>query len=223
MPRRRKPPAENLAATQLRNAILSGLLAPGARLRQVELAAQFGVSRMPVRQALLTLEREGLVKTDAWRGSVVASLDSDTIRDMYTFRGILEGHVAQALAEGGDFDASELRDVIAAGRKATIRGDYPRLIELDLRFHTLLYDAFGNRALLDVMHGQWIHIRRLMALTLRVAEYRRLVWDQHASIVDAIEAGDIQQAGALAEHHTTSAADMVIKRLASAHDSSNDK
>jgi DNA-binding GntR family transcriptional regulator len=178
---------------------------------------------MPVRQALLTLEREGLVKTDAWRGSVVASLDPDTIRDMYTFRGILEGHVARALAEGGDFDAAEVRDLIAAGRKATMRGDYPRLIELDVQFHTRLYDAFGNRALLDVMRGQWIHIRRLMALTLRVAEYRRLVWDQHASIVEAIEAGDTEQAGALAEHHNTAAAEMVIKRLTSAHDSSTDE
>jgi DNA-binding GntR family transcriptional regulator len=218
MRRLKRQPAENLAATQLRNAILSGALPPGTRLIQLDLAAQFGVSRMPVRQALMALEREGLVKTDAWRGSIVAPLDPDTIRDMYTFRGILERHVARALAGRRDFDASELHDVIAAGRKATMGGDYQRLIDLDLKFHTYLYEVFGNRILLDVMRGHWIHIRRVMALTLRVAEYRRRVWDQHASILKAIEAGDVEQAGALAERHTSAAAEMVIKRLAPTDD-----
>ena len=61
MRRLRRQPTENLATTELRNAILSGSLAPGTWLRQEELAERFGVSRMPVRQALLALEREGLV------------------------------------------------------------------------------------------------------------------------------------------------------------------
>lgn len=213
MRRLKRQPTENLAATELRNAILSGSLAPGARLRQEELAARFGVSRMPVRQALLALEREGLVKTDPWRGSIVAPLDPDTIRDMYAVRGILERHVARALAEQGDFDASGLKEVIAAGRQATTKGDYQRLIELDLKFHTYLYEAFGNRVLLDVMRGLGTHIRRLMALTLRVAEYRRRVWDDHAGILKAIESGDVERAGTLAERHTSAAAAMVISRL----------
>lgn len=213
MRRLKRQPAENLAATQLRNAILSGSLAPGARLRQVELATRFGVSRMPVRQALLALEREGLVKTDPWRGSIVAPLDPDTIRDMYAVRGILERHVARTLAEQGNFDASALHEVIAAGRQATTKGNYQYLIELDLKFHTQLYEAFGNRVLLDIMRAHWTHVRRIMAITLSLAEYRRRVWDEHAAILKAIEAGDVERAGAAAESHMSAAAVTVIKNL----------
>lgn len=213
MRRLRRQPTENLAATELRNAILSGSLPPGTRLIQLDLAARFGVSRMPVRQALLALEREGLVRTDPWRGSIVAPLEPDTIRDMYAVRAILERHVARTLAERGRFDGSALHEVIAAGRQATAKGDYPRLIELDLRFHTHLYEAFGNRVLLDIMRGYWVHIRRIMALTLRLAEYRRRVWDEHAAIVDAIERGDVEQAGMLAEGHASAAAATVMTNL----------
>lgn len=224
MRRLRRQPAENLAATKLRNAILSGSLRPGTRLRQVELASRFGVSRMPVRQALLALEREGLVKTDPWRGSIVTPLDLDTIRDMYAVRGILERHVARALAGRGDFDAAALHEVVAAGRRATARSDYPRLIELDLKFHTQLYEAFGNRVLLEVMQSHWIHIRRIMAITLTLAEVRRRVWDEHAGILKAIEAGDVERAGALAETHTSAAAVTVIEHLqrAAGRDSSEE-
>jgi DNA-binding GntR family transcriptional regulator len=213
MRRLKRQPTENLATTELRNAILTGSLAPGTWLRQEELAERFGVSRMPVRQALLALEREGLVKTDPYRGAIVALLDPDTIRDMYTVRSILERHVARALAERGNFEGSVLHEVIGAGRQATAKGDLQRLIELDLKFHTHLYEAFGNRVLLDVMRGHWTHIRRLMAMTLTLAEYRRRVWEEHAGILKAIEVGDVEGAGELAESHTTGAAITVIEHL----------
>jgi DNA-binding GntR family transcriptional regulator len=213
MRRLRRQPAENLAAIELRNAILSGSLPPGTRLIQLDLAARFGVSRMPVRQALLALEREGLVRTDPWRGSIVAPLEPEAIRDMYAVRAILERQVARTLAERGRFDGSALHEMIAAGKQATTRGDYPRLIELDLKFHTLLYEAFGNRILLDIMRAHWVHIRRIMALTLQLAEYRRRVWDEHAAIIDAIERGDVEEAGVQAERHASAAAATVIKNL----------
>ncbi|MBI3049420.1 MAG: GntR family transcriptional regulator [Acidobacteria bacterium] len=215
MRRLRRTPTENLATTQLRNAILSGSLPPGARLRQVDLATRFGVSRMPVRQALLALEQEGLVKIDAWRGSIVAPLDADTIRDMYAVRAILERLVAKTLAERKTLDITALRKVIVAGRRATAQGDYSRLIDLDVKFHTQLYEAFGNRALLEIMHGVWTHIRRIMAMMLRLVEYRSRLWDEHDAILSAIEAGDPDRAGALAEGHINNVAAIVIRHLGS--------
>jgi DNA-binding GntR family transcriptional regulator len=214
MRRLKRQPAENLAATKLRDLILSGSFAPGARLLQEALADRLGVSRMPVRQALLALEREGLVKTDPWRGSIVAPLDPGVIRDMYSVRGILERHVARALAQQDSFNVSAIRATIAAGRRAIMKEDLPRLIDLDLRFHMQLYQAFKNGILLEIMRGHWIHIRRIMALTLTITEYRQQVWDEHAAILSAIEDRNAEKAGILAEAHTTAATATVIKNLA---------
>ena len=213
MRRIRREPAENLATKELRNAILSGALEPGIRLRQEDLAARLGVSRMPVRQALSVLEREGLVRTDPWRGTIVAPLDRDAIRDSYAFRGIVERYVAETLAGQRSFDTSALRALIVAGRDAASNGDLVRLIDLDLRFHSLLYEAMGNKVLSDVMKGQWAHIRRVMAVTLTVSEYRQRIWDEHAEIVESIDAHDATRAGAAAQAHTDAASVVVLKNI----------
>jgi DNA-binding GntR family transcriptional regulator len=213
MRRLKREPTENKATKELRKAILSGSLPPGSRLRQEELAGLLGVSRMPVRQAFAALQSEGLVKTDPWRGTIVAPLEREAIHDMYTFRSILERHVAAALADRRDFNPSFLRDVIANGIDALAKGNLAGLIELDLRFHTHLYEAFGNRMLLDVMRGQWTHMRRVMAVTLTIDVYRNRVWDEHAGILKAIEAHDTEEAGTLAEAHTTAALGAVMKNL----------
>ena len=198
---------------QIRAAILTGNLPPGHRLRQEELAVRLAVSRAPIRQALSVLEREGLVQIDRWRGTVVAPLDATLIRDVYEFRGAVESYVAAELAARTDFVAAQSRGVVVAGRKAASAGDLRRLIELDLRFHTGLYDAAGTRVLSDVMRGQWAHIRRIMAATLTITGYPRQVWDEHAAILDAIESHDAGRAGALAAAHTKAASGVLIDSL----------
>jgi DNA-binding GntR family transcriptional regulator len=204
---------EDWAVSELRSAILTGTLSPGTRLRQEDLASQMGVSRMPVRQALLALEREGLVRTDRWHGTVVAPIDPDLIRDMYAFRAVVERHVAETLARRSDFASEPIRQVLTAGRKAIASGDLNRAIELDLRFHTMLYDSVGNQVLSSFMREQWSHIRRVMAVTLTVPKMRARVWDEHASILDAIDAHDSVRAAAEAEAHMRAASATLLEQL----------
>lgn len=206
--------AEDTTLSELRTAILTGALPPGTRLLQVDLAAQMGVSRMPIRQALLALEREGLVRTDRWHGTVVAPVDADLIRDMYVFRAVVERHVAETLAQRTDFDSTPIRKVLASGRKAIASGDISAAIEQDLRFHTMLYDSVGNQVLSSVMHSQWAHIRRVMAVTLTVPRMRARVWDEHTSILDAIDAHDPARAAAEAEAHMQAASATLLEQLA---------
>jgi DNA-binding GntR family transcriptional regulator len=213
MRRLKRQPTDNIATAALRQEILAGSLAPGTRLRQEQLAARLGVSRMPVRQALAVLEGEGLVKTDPWRGTIVAPLDPDAIRDMYAFRGMVERYVAFTLATREAFNVGAIRELIAAGREAATKGDLTRLIGLDLRFHSRLWEAVGNRIVVDVMRGHWAHISRVMAVTLTFTGYRTRVWDEHAAILEAIAEHDAERAGALAESHIAAASTMVMKSL----------
>jgi DNA-binding GntR family transcriptional regulator len=209
--RLKRQPVADLAVAELRAAILTGVLPPGHRITSEELARQLGVSRMPVRQALSILEREGLVKSDKWRGTVVTPLDSALILDIYDLRGILERAVAAALA-GKAFDSAAVRGIISSGRKVPA-GDVGRSLELDLNFHTALYDAFDNRVLSEVMVGLWGHVRRVMHAAVSSEAYRAELWDEHEAIVDAIDARDADRAAALAGEHIANASRAALRTL----------
>ena len=82
-------------ANQIRTAILEGALVPGSKIAQDGLATELGVSLLPVRQALLVLQREGLVFLDHGRGAIVAPFDVKFISDLFDYRGAVDGYVAE--------------------------------------------------------------------------------------------------------------------------------
>src|SRR2546421_13031594 len=89
----------SVAATELiRQAILDGRLEPGSRLKEEELARELGISRTPVREALLVLQAEGLVDAVPNRGAVVRSHDANDLEDLYQLRALLEGYAARRAA-----------------------------------------------------------------------------------------------------------------------------
>src|SRR6266545_18260 len=145
---KRKPVVLDVA-NQIRAAILDGGLVPGSKIAQDELAAELGVSRLPVRQALLVLQREGLVFLDHGRGAVVAPLDIKFISDLFDYRAIVDGYVAAALAVRKNFDSSPLRRIVRDGKDAARRGESRR--DLVMEFHTAQYDAVGNQVLVRLM------------------------------------------------------------------------
>jgi DNA-binding GntR family transcriptional regulator len=209
---KRAPAMSQAVVDELRRAILTGKLRPGTRIRQQELAALLNVSRAPVRQALVNLEREGLV-IPAPNGRMVAPLDRRMILDLYAFRDLIDAYVASTLAARQDFDIRPHRRIIDAGRRAADGGDVSGLIELDLEFHTSLYDAVQNRVLSEVMRGQWTHIRRVMVAVVVIRGFPHQVWTEHAAIVDAIANHDPDEAGRRAVAHTRAACDVLMANL----------
>lgn len=207
-------PAVNVVTGELRQAILTGSLRPGQKLRQEDLAAQLGVSRMPVRQALAVLEREGLVETDRSRVATVKPLSADYIRDVYKFREVLERYVAETLASRR-LALPNAREILTSAKAVIANRDTSQAIELDIAFHTHLYDAVGNHVLSEVMRHQWTHIRRVMFMGLFVglSGFRDSVWDEHAAILDAIENGDVERAGNVAASHMVSASVVALQNV----------
>ena len=196
-------------AQEIRGAILRGDLPPGSAIKQETLAAQLGVSREPVRQALLMLEREGLVHAQPNRRARVAPLDRQLISDLYEFREAVETTVVSTLARRRT-DLAPLEDLIAEGRAAVLRSDLPAMIHLDMSFHTSLYEAAGNQVIIEVMRGHWSHIRRVMAMVLARTARRNKVWDEHEAIVRAIRAGRVAPAAAAARGHVRGASRMLL-------------
>src|SRR5262249_21846350 len=137
---------------RLLEAICEGVLAPGARLRQEELAANFDVSRQPVLQALRMLKKDGFVIDVGRRGLVVAPLDANAIAHIYEVRSVLDGLAArQAALAKAKIDAK----VIADGRKAVEGARIGPMIDADTRFHNLLYAASGNPLIAVTANHHW--------------------------------------------------------------------
>ena len=174
---------------------------PGARLREVELASRYGVSRIPLREALRRLEAEGLIASSPNRGVTVRALERDDIDELFAFRLALERLAVRSAAAR----SVDLRADVRARREAVRSADgAARMIEViseDRAFHADLACASGNRHVVDALGGRWAHISRVMHIYLTALEYPEGVWDEHAAIVDAVADGDADRADALLTDH----------------------
>ena len=152
-------------ADRLRVDILEATLAPGAALAEAAVARRLGVSRVPVREALFALEREGLVEFSATGRAFVKELTARDVRELYDMRLTLEPTAARQAAPAIRRDATALLANIAATARATVLADVTRL---DLEFHDLILMAAGNARLLRA----WRSLRWELGLWL--GQFHRL-------------------------------------------------
>ena len=194
--------------------ISSGKLAPGTRIIQEQIAAELGVSRQPIQQALLLLRNQGLLRDAPGRGLIVAPLDPDHIRQMYDVRAVIEGlafrkaalnNAAAAKREGPDF--------ITKGREAAKNGSVTDLIAADMAFHHFVYSLSENLLVAPTMDTHWTYTQRVMGEVLMRDEKPRDIWDQHEALLQSIISGDGDVAEAHAREHILAAANFIIERL----------
>jgi len=170
--------------------ITSGRLAAGARIVQEQIAAELGVSRQPVQQALLLLRKHGLLRDAPGRGLEVAPLDAGQVQHMYDLRAVVEGLAARRAAEtGAERAAAQGPALIEAGRKAVASGSMPKMIAADMKFHEFIYGLSGNPLVAPAMASHWTTTQRVMGEVLTRDETPRDIWDQHERILQAIAAG----------------------------------
>lgn len=203
-------------ASRLRTAILNGAFAPGERLREEALARALGVSRGPVREALVELERQGLVVINRNRGAVVAQLSRDDLEELYTLRLAIEELAIRRAAEACDPAAIDaMRDRIEQMRAALERGiTEQEAAEFDLGFHDLIYDAAHHRRLKDawrIMRPQ-IHIL-LLTRNLADQDFREMLVGGHEALLDGIEHAQPDRAAAALREHLGGSYDRVSKSL----------
>lgn len=188
---------------RVRDLIRRGDLAPGAHLHQGVLADALGVSRTPVREALLRLEQEGLVLVEPGRGRFVKQVSLDEVRQINEFREHLEP-VAASL--GCARASQQQRDAVWA---AQLRHEELALDseeekrEATLEMHRLLTAPCGNRMMLDVLESLWVHQenRSLFSANVPDAEHAHQVVDEHRRIAEAFLAGKDELVGDLMRQH----------------------
>ena len=214
---------KTLAATptlvqQVQDAILaeiaSGKLQPGARVIQEQLAAELGVSRQPVQQALVVLRNLGVLHDAPGRGLQVAPLDLEHVRHMYDVRAVIEGLAFRKAAERNPQLAKARGPaLIRAGRKAVAAGSVADMVAADMAFHDFIYAMSENPLVSPAMETHWTNTQRVMGEVLMRDEKPRDIWDQHEALLEAVIAGDGARAERLARRHIEQAADFMIERL----------
>lgn len=187
---------------QLRAEIVTCLLRPGDVMQEREIAAAFGVSRTPVREAFLRLADEGLIEMRPQAGTYVALLDAVAIREALFIRAAVEtAAVRRAIARMTAAESRALADTVARHAAAAKCGDAQAGAELDGAFHRAILDASGFGGAWRVVREARDHHARLHHLSRSMPGVSRRVVAQHQTIMKAILAGDADAAATcLGEH-----------------------
>lgn len=170
-----------------------GLLSPGSRVRDASLAAQLGVSRTPVREALLRLAREGVLETTVGRGFRVRPLDSAELRDVGAILGTLEA-LALRLSPAPDTARRHRLEEIDRRLERT-RGDVSACLDLEDEWHRVLLEPCPNHRLLELISTLRPIPRRYLAAYMQAAGRLSLSTMPHAKILQALGEGG-QDSGA---------------------------
>ncbi|HEX6360675.1 GntR family transcriptional regulator [Actinophytocola sp.] len=210
-PARRRGLADEVA-DRVRDAIFDGVYPPGAQLREVELSEALGVSRGPVREALLRLEREGLVRSEWHRGATVTTLSQRDVSELDSLRGALE-HLAvqQVVANASDED---LAAVVHAARRMNRAEEEHEMVRLDIAFHDAVYAAARHQRLEQAWRAirSQVHLFLLTRVGVSSDGYLALIPDEHRALVAALLARDADAALALFAEHRRHAFDVLTRQ-----------
>jgi DNA-binding GntR family transcriptional regulator len=189
-------------AAELRSAILSGEHAPGLQLRQDMLAGTFGVSRIPVREALLQLEAEGLVSIAPHRGAVVTGLSPEEVDDVFALRRLLEPRLALvSVPRLSAADLEQLDTTQNAFSSAIAAGDAARWGRLNAELHLGIYARAGQPRTLAIVTGLLQTSERYTRIQLATQAAWRRAQLEHDEIVTLCRVRNAEAVAALLEKH----------------------
>jgi DNA-binding GntR family transcriptional regulator len=190
--------ADSVAAA-LRAALHQGRWSPGAALRQEELAAEFGVSRIPVREALNKLQAEGLVVVEPNRGAFVASLSPAEVHEVFDLRVLLECDVLRHAIP--QHTARTLRQLTALQAELDAEDDPNLWLATDAAFHEVLYAPSGRTKTLEMIAVLRASVTRLYRAHLSPNTRRKGWRDEHHALLKAVAAGNAERAVAALTRH----------------------
>ncbi len=190
---------------KLRSDILAGTYAANEELKEKSIGQELGVSRTPVREALRQLELEGLVSIIPNKGAYVVGVTLKDVRDIYEIRSLLEGLCAKWAAEHitGE-QLAELEETIYLSEFHAAKENWEQILELDNRFHELLYEASQSKELMHVLKDYHQYVQRLRKTTLADPGRVKASTEEHKKIAEALRRRDAALAQANASNHILS-------------------
>jgi len=199
-------PAVSLVDTAyewIRRRILDNVWPPGHRALEQEVALELGMSRTPVREALVRLQNDGLVEVVPRHGMRVLPVSPEDMREIYEVLTALECMAAEIVArrKPGDAELQTLTQATADMDEALARDDLEAWAAADERFHVSLVELSGNRALANTVWNYWDRAHRARMLSLRLRPKPVNSTHEHMQMVERLRAGDVAGAAAVTRAH----------------------
>ena len=196
---------------QIRAEILKGAFIPGESVTEMGLAAQCGVSRTPVREALHQLELEGLVQLIPNKGAIILGIRPEDICDIYQIRSMLEGSVAERAAQrASEEDVRRLTEILDLTEFYITRQNIEQLQAMDGQFHQLIYEMSGSRMFRRVLKDMHYYIGLTRDASLKSEGRAAESLKEHRAVLDAIARHDGMQARELMTLHVGKALENVL-------------
>ena len=207
------------ALESMTTAIRDGQLAPGELYSVTMLAEEFGVSRTPVREALVVLERQGVVRFERNRGVRVLEVTVRDLSEIFSLRLLLEvpaaARACELLDEAG---RTTLRSELDAMRDAASLGDESEFMYHDRNFHEAILKAAGNERLTAMIGSLRDHVRRRGPSTVGQTRDLAAIFAEHEAIMDGIQSQDPARAAAAMRDHVSRTAELLIRQEGGADD-----
>jgi DNA-binding GntR family transcriptional regulator len=202
---------------RMRQDILDGTLDAGDALVETALAAQYGTSRTPVREALRRLEQDGLIERGS-RGMRVRTRDPEEILEIYEVRILLESAAARSAASRHTpFELAQLRAMHHA-MMSLDPSDGDALARSNREFHQAVWAMSHNSTLVDLLHRLYAHLGRYPSTTLTFAGRWETVLAEHGELITAIAGGKADEAERIARDHMSAALDIRLRMYVEGRD-----
>jgi len=180
---------------EVKAAIVELKLRPGDMLREAPVAKQLGISKTPVREALLQLKQDGLVELVPYKGAMITGYDVDDVREIFELRAMIEAEAARyAALEGDPSLVAGLAENVSETEAAIARDDVDTVIRLFDEFDAALFSRLQNQRLQSLIENLQLHMKRIGKLTTEIPGRVETSLEQHARIVAALANGDADAA-----------------------------
>ena len=195
-------PLREVVCETLREAIRGGVLKPGERLMEIQLAEELGVSRTPVREAIRKLELEGYVIMMPRRGTYVANLSIRDVNEVFEIRTTLDSLASGLAAERiTDEELERLERLLVLIGEYIEQNDMDKIVETDMEFHDILYQASRNARLVGIIYNLREQLTRFRSTSMSYPGRLKETLEEHIRIVEAIAQGNVELAQRAAEEH----------------------
>lgn len=205
-------PLREIVLEALKEAIVNGILKPGERLMEQQVAEELGVSRTPVREAIRKLELEGFVIIIPRKGAYVSDISLKDIAQVFEVRAAMESLAAGLAAQRiSDEQIESLERKLVEVKKAADSSDLNLIIQVDTEFHEIIYNASRNDRLVQILSNLGEQIQRYRSASLAHPGRLKNTVEEHQKLVDAITQRNVNLAQRLAKEHIENAENSILE------------
>lgn len=198
----------------IEDAVLNGEYKDGDSLNELKISEELGVSRTPVREALMQLELEGLAKNIPNKGAVVIGITEKDIEDIYAVRIRIEGLAARLCAENiSEDELKRFREIVDLQEFYLAKHDAEQIWSLDSDFHKIIYNASQSRPLKFMLSNFHNYIKRARDISVHADGRAEKTVSEHKAILQAVKDRDGELAELLMARHITNAKNNLIKQI----------